>query len=207
MSDTKGNEQSLLYVLFLIFVGLAYQEAIPPLRSGIEANGFTFESIGLFAIFFIISLRFLFLNTTIINSRMENRWRFNMFHWMIDSTSILLQSVILVLLAGMVSVDKNISSKITYLDFLVLMLIIELLWFVLYFIFSPKNINPDLRSILLPAILQIICLFSLKTFSVDPYAEQGIRLLLTITFIFMIWEFYVLVTVVTKMAKVVPNNS
>ncbi len=56
---SKIEKRNLLSSIFVTFmIALAYQEMVTPVRDSLRAAGFTFETIALFAIFFLTSMRF-----------------------------------------------------------------------------------------------------------------------------------------------------
>jgi hypothetical protein len=130
MDDAKKQQtekRNLLSSFFItVLIGLAYQEMITPVRDSVRASGITSGTSLLMAVFFLTSIRFFMGNQL----HLVSKSMINMpgIVWFYDLMVIICQSVVLILLGGVSSVEANHNIKIGFMDLLIALYAIDVVW-------------------------------------------------------------------------------
>jgi hypothetical protein len=122
----KRNIISSVFIAMLI--GLAYAEMFPPIRESVRAHGLTLGTIILFFIFFMTSMRFFVGNQLHLLSESCLRMRGDM--WLYDFLIITYQTLILCFLGGLSSVAINYRVQIDFVDLLIFLYAVDIVWIV-----------------------------------------------------------------------------
>jgi hypothetical protein len=120
----KRNLLSSIFVV--IIIGLAYQEMVTPIRESIRSSGITLGTIIMFSIFFLTSMRFFMGNQLHLMSEALVKMEGEV--WFYDLIIIILQTVVMVFLGGVSSVEVNRSVKIGFIELLIALYAIDVLW-------------------------------------------------------------------------------
>jgi hypothetical protein len=127
MNAKQIEKRNLLSSFFVtLLIALAYQEMILTVKDVSRTDGLNFEIIFLPATFFFISVRFFVGNQLYLLS--DSLLELPGLAWLYDLMVIITQCVVLVLLGGLTSVASNRTASITFLDFAILLYVIDVLW-------------------------------------------------------------------------------
>ena len=125
----KAEKRNLLSSFFVaLLIGLAYQEMIPPVRESVRASGITLGTFVLFSIFFLTSMRFFIGNQLHLLSESLARMPGNV--WLYDLMVIIAQSVAFIFLGGICSLEANRSATIGFIEILIAIYVIDVIWIV-----------------------------------------------------------------------------
>src|SRR4029453_10371074 len=118
------EQRNLIATAFLGFlIGLAYQEAVEPVRESIRAHGLTFGTAALFLAFFLSGLAtFLVGSYGLVFSPFEG------VRWFLSFVPLIAASVVLIFLAGVASVDASRAARYGFLDLFIVFTVTLLLW-------------------------------------------------------------------------------
>jgi hypothetical protein len=101
---------------------------IAPVRDSMRAEGVTLGTSILFVVFFLTSLRFFIgaqfhlIDESLLKMRGDV--------WFYDFFVIVLEMVALIFLGGVISVESNRNSQVGFIEFLILLLAIDVFWVV-----------------------------------------------------------------------------
>lgn len=118
-----------------ILVGLAYQEAVGPIRESLDSRGITAGTMALSIMFFFTAL-YLFVSSYISLAAYRG------LPWFCAFLAEVLQSVVLIFMASLCSEEANVGTRFTFLDYLVLYYGIDLIGRILV----PLAATPPLVS-------------------------------------------------------------
>jgi len=131
----QGKDTSLLEkrniissVFIAILIGLAYAEMFPPVRESVRTHGLTVGTVAMFFVFFLTSMRFFIGNQLHLLSEACVRMRGDM--WLYDFLIITYQTLILCFLGGLSSVDINYRVQIDFIDLLIFLYAVDIVWIV-----------------------------------------------------------------------------
>jgi hypothetical protein len=125
----QTEKRNLLSSFFItVLIGLAYQEMITPVRDSIRHSGITLGTSLLMAVFFLTSIRFFIGNQLYL----VDKSLIDMpgLVWFYDLMFIIIQSVLLIFLGGVSSVEANRDTKIGFLELLIALYIIDVVWII-----------------------------------------------------------------------------
>jgi hypothetical protein len=120
----RRNFLSSIFVVILI--GLAYQEMVAPIRESVRSSGVTLGTVILFSVFFLTSMRFFMGNQLHLMS--EGLLKMKGEVWFYDLMVIIFQTTTMVFLGGVSSVEASRSAKIGFVELLVALYAIDVLW-------------------------------------------------------------------------------
>lgn len=136
----QAERRNLLAQLFVVLlIGLAYQEMIPPVRDTVRQQGITFPTIALFAVFFLTSLRF-FIGAQ-LHLVDENITRGGSYVWLFDFIIIAFEMIIFVFLGGLTSLQANAGAHFDFVQLLMFIYVVDILWVVLQFALEKAHSN------------------------------------------------------------------
>ncbi len=123
----QTEKRNLLASVFVtVMIGIAYQEMLPPVRESIRVNGFTIQTVILFAIFFMTSIRFFIGNQLqMVNDSLS---KLPGLVWLYDLIVVIFQCILFTFMAGVMTVDANRAAKINFFFFLIGIYAIDVLW-------------------------------------------------------------------------------
>jgi len=187
--DSKKEHAEKRYLVSTFFValliGLAYQEMVTPVRETVRASGITFSTFALVSIFFFVSIRFFIGNQLHLLS--GGLAKLPGLVWLYDLVVIVTQCVVLVFMGGDSTVAQNQNAVIGFIDLLVTLYVIDVLWIISQWILG--KIIPTWKRGFLPwgwgvlnAVL-VIFIFALKFIVGDIYSTTGLAWLLGLNFI------------------------
>jgi hypothetical protein len=192
MSDTNTTKQqqvekrNLLSSFFItLLIGLAYQEMIPVVRESVRTNGLVLETFLLVAIFFFTTIRFFVGNQ--LHLLGTGLAKMPGLVWLYDLGVIIIQSVALIFLGGVSSLEVNRSISIGFAELLITLYAIDVLWIVSQWAIGKltkswkRDFIPWVWGILNTVL--IICILLLKAFLSDVYSTLGIVILFAINLI------------------------
>lgn len=122
--NERRNFLSSIFVVLLI--GLAYQELVTPIRESVRSSGITLGTAILFFVFFLTSMRFFMGNQLHLMS--EDLLEMKGEVWLYDLMAIIFQTTIMVFLGGVSSVEASRSAKIGFVELLIFLYAIDVLW-------------------------------------------------------------------------------
>jgi hypothetical protein len=135
VTDTGGLAQEqverrnlITSIFVVILIGIAYQETVSPVRTSIRQSGVTLGTLSLFIIFFLTSLRFFIGNMLHLMS--TELCQMKGYVWFYDFMVIVLQSTLLIFLGGNASMEQNEIARIDFVQLLVLLYLLDVLWIV-----------------------------------------------------------------------------
>lgn len=133
MMNNTGKKQAeyrnLLSSFFVtLLIGLAFQEMIDVVKDALQTNGLTLDILFLTFIFFFISIRFFVGNQLHLLSDILVHLPGSV--WFYDLMIIISQCVILIFLGTLVSQETNRIAKISFVDFMVFLYMIDVIWIV-----------------------------------------------------------------------------
>lgn len=130
MPDAKRQQNErrnfLSSVFVVILIGLAYQEMVTPIRESIRSSGITLGTVILFSVFFLTSMRFFMGNQLHLMS--EDLLKAKGEVWFYDLMVIILQTTTMVFLGGVSSVEASRNAKIGFVELLIALYAIDVLW-------------------------------------------------------------------------------
>jgi hypothetical protein len=140
MNTQQMEKRNLLSGFFVtLLIGLAYQEMIACVKGVLQTNAFNYQIIFLPAIFFFVSVRFFVGNQ--LHLLGDTLLKLPGLAWLYDLMVIIVQCIVLVLLGGVASVEANRAAPIKFLDLLILLYVIDVLW-----VASQWGLGKALRS-------------------------------------------------------------
>jgi hypothetical protein len=124
---SKPEKHNLLVGIFVAaLIAIAYQEMVNAVRESMRDYGASFGTTALAIIFFLTTIRFLVGNQLHLIS--EPIQSMSGLLWFYDLMIILLQTVAMVFLGGLASLQVNLRLRIGFLDILVVVFILDILW-------------------------------------------------------------------------------
>ncbi len=170
----KRNLLSSFFITLLI--ALAYQEMIAPVRESLHTSGINLETLLLMAIFLLTTMRFFVGNQLHLLS--ESLLKMPGLVWFYDLMAIIIQSVVLTFLGGESSVEANRQTPVNFVQLLILLYIIDVVWIASQWILG--KLIPSWRRAFIPwawAILNsvlVICMVVLGIVVKDVFSRAGI---------------------------------
>ena len=127
MNPKQIENRNLVSSVFVtLLIALAFQEMIYCVKDVLRTDAFNFEIIFLPITFFFISIRFFVGDHLhLLGDGISN---LPGMVWLYDLMVIISECVFLVFLAGLTSIAANRQGPIRFLDFLILLYIIDVLW-------------------------------------------------------------------------------
>jgi hypothetical protein len=189
MEDSRkqqAEKRTLLSSFFItLLIGMGYQEMILVVKESVTTNGIDLGTYLLTAIFFLISMRFFIGNQLHLLS--DSFVRLHGLVWLYDLIVIIIQCIALVLLGGFSSVKINRKVSIGFLEFMVALYVIDIVWIFSQWILGKFFLNwkrefvPWAWAILNTSL--VIFIIILNTFIDDLYSAKGLIWLCTINLI------------------------
>jgi hypothetical protein len=180
MQDAKEQQiekRNLLSSFFItLLIALAYQEMITPVRESVRASGITLGTSLLVAVFFLTTMRFFVGNQLHLLS--DSLVRMPGLVWLYDLMVIIIQSVVLVFLGGVSSVEVNRSITIDFVHLLIALYIIDVAWIISQCVLG-KIMSPWQREFIpwawaiLNSVL-VVCIIMLNFLISDLYSTIGL---------------------------------
>lgn len=109
-----------------MLVGIAYAEMVTAVRESVRSSGLTLGTTILFWVFFFTCMRFFVGNQLHLMS--ENLLKMNGGVWFFDLMFITLQTLVIIFLGGLSSVEANRNSVVDFVDLLIMLYSIDVLW-------------------------------------------------------------------------------
>lgn len=132
MINTRKKQvenRNLLSSFFVtLLIGLAFQEMIDVVKAGMQGGNLTLDILFLTLTFFFISMRFFVGNQLHLLSDALVHLPGSV--WFYDLMIIISQCVVLIFLGSLVSVDINQKTSITFIDFMVVLYMIDITWII-----------------------------------------------------------------------------
>jgi hypothetical protein len=182
MEDTKKQQvekRNLLSSFFItLLIALAYQEMVSPVRESVRAYGITLGTSLLMATFFLTTMRFFIGNQLHLLS--DSLVKMPGLVWLYDLMVIIIQSLVLIFLGGVSSVEVNRNITIGFAHLLVALYIIDVIWIASQWVLG--KILPRWRRVFIPwawAILNsvlVVCIVLLNLLVSDLYSPNGMIL-------------------------------
>ncbi len=180
MDETRKQQVEKRHLLSSFFItmliALAYQEMITPVRESVRSSGITAGTSLLMVIFFLTTMRFFVGNQLHLLS--ESLMRMPGLVWLYDLMVIITQSVVLIFLGGVSSVEVNLKIKVGFVQLLVALYVIDVAWVVTQWAFG--KILPRWKRTFIPwawAVLNsflVVCIVLLNTFVNNLYTTVGL---------------------------------
>ncbi|MCK6562475.1 hypothetical protein L6R21_25020 [bacterium] len=173
----QAEKRNLLSSFFItLLIGIAYQEMISVVRESMRLSGITVGTTLLTATFFFTSMRFFVGNQLHLLS--DALLRMPGLVWLYDVMVIISQSIALIFLGSSSSIEINRKIMIGFLEFLVVLYIIDIAWIVSQWILGRflrnwrRGFIPWAWAIL-NSIL-VICMLFLNAFTSDIYSASAL---------------------------------
>lgn len=129
LNKQQIERRNLLSSIFVvILIGLAYGEMIPLVRESVRSLGITLGTSILVVIFFLTSMRFFMGNQLHLMSEALVRMKGGV--WFYDLIFIILQTVVLIFLGGVSSVEVSRNVQIGFSEFLIVLYALDVLWII-----------------------------------------------------------------------------
>ena len=129
MNAQQIRNKNLLSSFFItLLITSAYGEMTLSIKDAIQTDAFNLEIMFLPAVFFFVSVRFFVGNQ--LHLLDDSLAKLPGLVWLYDLMVIICQCIILFLLGGLTSAEGNRSVPITFLDLLILLYVIDVLWIV-----------------------------------------------------------------------------
>ncbi len=123
----RREQRNVITSLFVaVLIGLAFQEMVGPVRESLHASGITLSTFLLFLIFFLTSVRFFIGNQLHLIS--EALLEMKGIVWFYDLFWIILQSMILIFLGGLSTVQANSDAQIGFVGLLMALCAVDVAW-------------------------------------------------------------------------------
>ncbi len=166
----QRNAAATAFVGFLI--GLAYQEAVAPVRTSIRDTGITFVTSAMFLTFFLAGLAaFIAAYYALILGR------FKRLDWLLKFAMHIVSSTILIFMGGLVSAGESAKARYGFVDLLFLYAIIALIWS----LGTLVTLDKAGRQVLWPHTVATLCSFlavlGVQLLADDRYARLPIAVL------------------------------
>ena len=122
-----AEKRSIITSIFIaMLLGIAYSEAIPPIRESIRSSGLTLSTVLLGLTFFFVSMRFFIGNQLHLLSKSVIETRGDV--WLFDLLVITFETVMLCFLGGLAAIHINRRVSIDFVDILIALYIIDIAW-------------------------------------------------------------------------------
>ena len=177
----RAEKLNLLSSFFVtVLIGLAYQEMIGPVRESVRASGITAGTLILLVVFFLVSMRFFIGNQLhLLDAKliaMPGRV------WFYDLMWIIVQCIALIFLGGVASVEVNRQIHIGFIELLVGLYAIDVLWIASQWLLGQMARSWHRRSIpwewaIVNAAL-VVAVLLLQAMVTDPYGTPALLVLL-----------------------------
>lgn len=173
------NRNLISSIFVVILIGLAYQEVIAPVRESVRVSGITIGTAILFAVFFMTSMRFFIGNQLHLMS--EGLAKMKSGVWFYDLMIIILQTVVMVFLGGVSSVEENRIARIGFIELIIALYTLDVLWIISQWLLGmfarswKRDFVPWAWCILNTAL--IACMILLLVRLQDPYSLNGLIVL------------------------------
>lgn len=195
-----GHRNLLSELFIVLLVGLAYQEMVAPVRESFRTDGLTWETIALVLIFILTTLRFFFGG--LLHLVHEDLLKMDGRVWFTDFAVIALEMLILIFLGGVTSLDATVHARIGFIDYLIFLLAIDILWVVVIQWLCGKMFTAWKRPVLwkwaqLNLTLGLILLL-IRTLMPDPYGSLALTIITIVNVVVfaldVFWaDYYVLI--------------
>jgi hypothetical protein len=120
----RRSEVSTLFVGFLI--ALAIAEAVAPMREALTTNKLTWQSLILFAVFMLTTIRFFFgFQLHLMDDKLVES---NGLVWLFDFIVIVVETIILTFMGELSTVEKNAGATWDFMRLLELLLFADIMW-------------------------------------------------------------------------------
>ena len=125
---SKPEKRRTISSFFItVLIGLAYAEMIPPLKDSIAvSDSFKWQSLLLPSTFFFVSMRFFIGNQLHLLSPALEELKGSL--WLYDIMVIVVQSVVLIFMAGTASIEASRGSYIGFVEMLLILYVVDVLW-------------------------------------------------------------------------------
>ncbi len=121
-----GRREIISCGFITILTGLAYAEMISTVQSSIRTNGITFGTLVLFVVFFLTALRMFIGNQLHLKDISVDKVPGKM--WLFDFSAIVIETTILIFMAGVCSIELSIKSEIGFIELLLMLYITDIIW-------------------------------------------------------------------------------
>jgi hypothetical protein len=171
----QRNTAAIAFVGFLI--GLAYQEAVAPVRASVRASGITFTTVAMFVIFFLLGLSlFLASYYSLLLSPFQS------IRWLLHFGMFVVQSVVLIFMAGVATLEASRGARFGFVDVLFLYTAIGSIWAIGTLAWTYLARKPEERRAVAPFVAASLLPFgvvaSVQLVAPDRYARMPIALLM-----------------------------
>lgn len=180
---SQAEKRNLLSSFFVVvLIGLAYQEMIPPVRDSVRSLGVTFQTLALFSIFFMTSVRFFIGNQLHLTS--DSLIKMPGFIWLYDLIVIISQCVLFIFMAGVTTLVQNQNARIGFFAILASIYMIDVVWIISQWLLG--KINKNWRRGFIPwawAILNTVLIIAIlvSDYSIhDLYSNIGLIVMLLV---------------------------
>ncbi len=190
-AQDKRNVISSFFITLLI--GLAFKEMILVHKDAIQTSTFTPGSLLLVGTFFLISVRFFIGNRLHLIS--EQFLELPGWLWLYDIMIIILQSMIIILLGGLTSIDLNLEASFGFLEIMILLYSIDVFWIITQELISAASKTK--RKVVywwwagINFVLSAIVII-LSYYIKDLYSTIGLQLLFGLNLLAFIFDVFLL---------------
>jgi biotin transporter BioY len=193
VSDLADRKDLLSQLFVVLLIGLAYQEMIRPVRDWVRAYGVTYSVLVLTAAFFLTSLRFFIGAQLHLVDESITRPRSPI--WIMDFMVIAFEMILFIFLGGLTSVNANANAHYDFLEILILILAVDILWVVAQFVLgllSSKMSRADIpwkwATINLASLLLLGVIYLL---GLSPFSTLGLSIIFAVSALAFIFDVFV----------------
>jgi hypothetical protein len=171
----RRSQAATIFIGFLI--GLAFQEAVGPVRDSIRAHGVAFAPTVLFLVFFVRGLI-----TFLIGYYSEVFSQFQGLRWLLRYFLFVAASVILIFMASVASVDASREARYGFIDLFFVFSVIMVLWNLvdLEWVYRTRQTEEQKRLNLWSTAMSValvLVLLAIQWWSADRYGTGPIAIL------------------------------
>ncbi|CCH99245.1 hypothetical protein [Microcystis aeruginosa] len=149
---------SIAPLFFTVLMGIAYDRMIEVASKSFSSGGLTLDNILLVSTFLLISMRFFIGNQLYLISEGFNN--LSSLAWIYDFLIITLESICIVFLGSLSSVDVNQNTSLGFVQFMLILYVVDVFW-LLSLVFLRKLFRRQLNSIPLSWFVLNLFLFIL----------------------------------------------
>ncbi|MCU7245894.1 MAG: hypothetical protein NT917_22930 [Microcystis aeruginosa WS75] len=171
-------------LFFTVLMGIAYDRMIEVASESFRSGGLTLDNLLLVSTFLLISMRFFIGNQLHLISEDFNK--LSSLAWVYDFLIITIESICIVFLGNLSSVDVNQNTSVGFVQFMLILYVVDVFW-LLSLVCLRKPFQRQLNSIPLPWLglnlfLLIVIIIS-NYFINDLYSTFGLMVLVTLNLI------------------------
>jgi cytosine/creatinine deaminase len=145
--EKQGQERALVASFFVgMLTAIAFQETVNPIRAEIRSTGASFGMLALVLAFSTTCLRFFIGNQLHL---LKRSWQAHPgYYWFFDFTVVTLQTMALIFMGGLVSVEENRGSTVDFMALLAALFISDFIWWAIRELQIVRR--PSLRELEIP---------------------------------------------------------